>query len=97
MGMTFNPHLQVLIVVASNAPVYTRRSLLGADGPQAPGASVQLRPMHKPPLASAGLSILGREGTFGGSRPWRAHGCRQAVPPSRPSRWWVSALLAEGL
>ena len=36
MGMTFNPHLQVLIVVASNAPVYTRRSLLVAMAPKPP-------------------------------------------------------------
>ena len=36
------------------------------DGPQAPSASAQLRPMYKPPAASAGLSILGREGTPGG-------------------------------
>ena len=55
-----------MIVAASNAPVYTRRSLLVADGPQAPSASAQLRPMHKPPVASAGLSILGREGPPGG-------------------------------
>ena len=39
---------------------------MGADGPQVPSASAQLRPMHKPPMASAGLSILGREGTSGG-------------------------------
>ena len=36
MEMTFNPHLQVLIVVASNAPVYTRRSLLVAMAPKPP-------------------------------------------------------------
>jgi len=83
MGMTFNPHLQVLIVVASNAPVYTRRSLLGADGPQAPCASVQLRPMHKPPMASAGLSILGRDGTPG--LPRRVHGCRRQYHRPLPS------------
>ena len=64
--------------------------------PKPPSASAQLCPTHKPPLASAGLSILGRKGKSGGSRPRRAHGCRQAVPPSRPSRWWASALLAEG-
>ena len=47
-------------VVASNAPVYTRRSLLVAEGPQAPSASTQLRPMQKPPLASAGIYWKGR-------------------------------------
>ena len=62
----FQLSLWALIVIASNAPVYTRRSLLGADGPQAPSASAQLRSMHKPPVASADLSILGRDGTPGG-------------------------------
>ena len=62
----FQLSLWALIVVASNAPVYTRRSLLGADGSQAPSASTQLRSMHKPPVASADLSILGRDGTPGG-------------------------------
>ena len=33
----FQLSLWALIVIASNAPVYTRRSLLVADGPQAPG------------------------------------------------------------
>ena len=66
MQAPFNSQLSALIVAASNAPVYTRRSLLGVDGPQTPGASAQPRPMHKPPVASAGLSILGREGTPGG-------------------------------
>ena len=41
--------------MASNAPVYTRRSLLVADGPQAPSVSTQLRPMHKPPMVSDDL------------------------------------------
>ena len=62
----FQLSLWALIVIASNAPVYTRHSLLGADGPQAPSASAQLRSMHKPPVASADLSILGRDGTPGG-------------------------------
>ena len=66
MQAPFNSQLSALIVAASNAPVYTRRSLLGVDGPQTPGASAQPRPMHKPPVASAGLSILGREGPPGG-------------------------------
>lgn len=56
----------MLIVVASNAPVYTRRSLLGANAPQTPSASAQLCTIHKPLVASAGLFILGREGTSGG-------------------------------
>ena len=56
------------IVIASNAPVYTRRSLLVADGPQAPSASVQLRPMHKPPLASAGIYWAGKDSP-GGAAP----------------------------
>ena len=40
--------------------------LVGGRRPQAPSASAQLRPMHKPPVAFAGLSILGREGAPGG-------------------------------
>ena len=39
--------------------------LLVAEGPQAPSASAQLRLMHKPPVASADLSILGRDGAPG--------------------------------
>ena len=31
-----------------------------ADGPKAPSASTQLRPMHKPSLASAGIYRQGR-------------------------------------
>ena len=69
-----------MIVIASNAPVYTRRSLLVADGPQTPSASAQLRPMHKPSVASAGLSILGREGTPG-VPPSESAQLPQAVPP----------------
>jgi len=48
--------------------VYTRRSLLVADGPQALSASAQLRPMHKPPLASAGIYRQGMD-TPGGAAP----------------------------
>ena len=54
--------------MASNAPVYTRCSLLVADGPQAPSASTQLRPMHKPPLASAGIYWAGKDNP-GGAAP----------------------------
>jgi hypothetical protein len=62
--------------------------------PQALGVSTQLRPMHKPPLASDGIYRQGR--TPRRSRPRRARGCRRAVPPSRPGSWWFSALFAEG-
>ena len=47
--------VEVFTIVASKAPVYTRYSLLVADVPQAPISSTQLRPMHKPPVASADL------------------------------------------
>ena len=90
MQAPFNSQLSALIVAASNAPVYTRRSLLGVDGPQTPGASAQPRPMHKPPVASAGLSILGREGTPGGP-PLGERTTAEAVPPPACG-WWVSAL-----
>ena len=51
--------------MASNAPVYTWHSLLVADGTQAPIPSTQLRPMHKPPLASAGIYWAGKNCTSG--------------------------------
>ena len=54
-----------------------RRYIPGAAcwWPTAPGASAQLRPMPKPLVASAGLSILGREGV------------RQVESPLEGARW----------
>jgi len=61
-----------------------------APSPQRIGAA--------PPGAKAAVGvcwyILAGKDTPWRSRPWRAHGCHQAVPPSRPGSWWFSALLA---
>ena len=57
----------MLIVIASNAPVHTRRSLWVADGPQAPSASTQFRPMHKPPMVSADLLYWAGRGRLAGA------------------------------
>ena len=61
-----------LMVVASNAPVYTRHSLLVADGPQAPRSCVRCTSRRWR------LLIIYRQGrTPRRSRPRRAHGCRR--------------------
>ena len=67
INMNDNQHSFISPDSSSNAPVYTRYSLLVTDGPQAPSASTQLRPMHKPPVASADPVILGREMTSSGT------------------------------
>ena len=75
----------VMMVVASNAPVYTRCRLLVADGPQAPSTSTQLRPMHKPPLASAGIYWAGKDSS-GGAAPG---GRTMATGHTTASHWLV--------
>ncbi len=76
-----------LMVLASKASVYTER-LLEADRPPKPLCIVtELRPMHKPPVASADLSISGREGAPGGAAPGeRTPAARQYH--RRPSGRW---------
>ena len=78
--------------MASKAPVYTQRRLLGAEGPhnpQAPRASTQLSPMHKPPVASALSTGQGRNG-------WLLLGERAAAAGSTTARLRVVSKCARG-
>ena len=77
-------------VVASNAPVYTRRSLLVADDPQAPSdrrSCVRYTSRRWRLLTCPYWAGMGRPA----GRPSESARLPQAVPPPACG-WWVSAL-----
>ena len=67
------------------AGIYPALACWWPMAPKPPSASAQLRPMHKPPLASAGITGQGR--TTPAEQPPEGARLPQAVPPTAPG-WW---------